>query len=153
MRLNIGCGSYPLHDYTNIDLFPPADIMGDFTTMTFHGVESIRMSHVLEHLPWRETNLILRRLRSWLAPGGSLVIEVPDMQALMALGTHYAAWRQWIFGEQGHEGEYHKAGFTPVTLRVGLEAAGFQVQSVRAFLSDHPARVGYPCVEATGVAP
>lgn len=146
-RLNLGCGGYPLDGYTNLDLYPPADIVGDFMQMEFTGLEEVAMIHSLEHLPWVETPQILTRIKGWLAPGGTLRIEVPDMEAIMAMGTAGTVWNQYVYGCQAHEGEYHKAGFTEDLLAGLLELVGYRIVSTRRFVGGHPMREGFPNLE------
>jgi predicted SAM-dependent methyltransferase len=152
VRLNIGSGPEPLAEWTNVDLRPPADIVGDFTRMEFAQVEEVLMRHVLEHVSWRSTDDVLRRVRSWMIEGGTLTIEVPDMDAILELGTRYANWQQWIFGDHSRQGEEHRAGFTKASLRKELKRAGFRVRSSRTFLSGASERPGYPCLEVVAVA-
>jgi hypothetical protein len=149
VRVNLGCGGYPLDGYTNIDLFPPADLIGNFMEMTFEDLEEVTMVHSLEHLPWVQTPAVLSRIKSWLAPGGSLTIEVPDMETIMGYGAGNSCWLQWVYGCQAHEGEYHKAGFTKNLLWGLLELQGYTVTSAETFLSDHPMRIGFPCLRVT----
>lgn len=152
MRLNLGSGGYPLPGYVNVDVVEPADVVGDFTAMTFRDVGEVRMSHVLEHIGWRRTGETLARVRSWMNADARLTVEVPDMAVLFALGPSYPAWQQWLFGEQSHGGEVHLAGFTLASLREAVAVAGFTVETERTFLSEHPARPGYPCVEVVARA-
>jgi hypothetical protein len=149
VRVNLGSGGYPLDGYTNVDLFPPADIVGDFMEMDFTDLEEVVMIHSLEHLPWVQTPEILARIHSWLAPGGVLTIEVPDMEAIMQMGAGNSCWLQWVYGCQAHEGEFHKAGFTKNLLWGLLELQGYTVTEATTFLSDHPMRVGFPCLRVT----
>ena len=147
-RLNLGCGRSLLDGFTNIDIAPPADIVGDFTMMSFEGVDEVVMSHVLEHFEWRRTGEVLATIRKWCAPGAKVTIEVPDMAALCERGCNYPHWQQWIFGEQGREGQRHLSGFTEGSLAEALAVNGFKVHQVRRFISQHPDRTGYPCIEA-----
>lgn len=151
MRINIGCGGFPLDGYTNIDLFPPADKIGDFRHMTFADADEVTMYHVLEHLSWRESPSIIRHVRGWLHPGGSLVVEVPDMGRIMERGVYPPDWMSWVYGVQDHPGEYHMAGFTLESLYELVAGCGFEVTASSRFISDHPVRVGFPCVSVTGV--
>lgn len=149
-RLNLGCGRHLIDGFTNVDLERPADIIGDFTKMSFEGVTEVVMSHVLEHFEWRRTGAILETVRGWCVPGAKVTIEVPDMVALCARGCNYPQWQQWIFGEQGREGQRHLSGFTEGSLAAAMAAAGFNIQQARSFISMHPERTGYPCIEAIG---
>jgi len=66
--------------------------------------------------------LALRKVRRWMAPGGVLVIEAPNLDSL--------AFR--LFGECWHGLDLprHLTHFTPWTLNLLLEQAGFRMQRV-----------------------
>lgn len=149
MKVNLGCGEFPLDGYVNVDEHDPrADLAGDMRGLDFTNVDEVAMFHSLEHVGWRETPGLLARVRGWLREGGRVVVEVPDMQAIMsAPGPH---WLTDVYGVQTHEGEYHRQGFTANTLAAALGEAGFRDIRVRRFASPHPARSGMPCLEATG---
>src|SRR5262249_62266640 len=70
--------------------------------------------HVLEHVP--EPVAVLRRLLQWLAPGGILIVEVPNAGGLGA-AMFGKAW-------SGLELPRHLSHFSPVTLRRAAEQAG-----------------------------
>jgi SAM-dependent methyltransferase len=73
--------------------------------------------HVLEHVP--DPVAVLRRMLQWLAPGGLLIVEVPNAGGLGAA----------IFGEawSGLELPRHLSHFSPDTLRRAAEQAGGRV--------------------------
>jgi len=152
MKLNLGSGNVPLKGYTNVDLVPPADIVGDFLEMTFSDVEVVEMSHVLEHLPFRQTVPALERVRSWMVDDGALRVEVPDVDVLRAMDPAGGDFQQWWFGSQGAPGEFHCAGFNATTLQWALERAGWHSIGTQTFTSDNFNRVGYPCVSAVAFA-
>ena len=152
-RLNIGSGWFPLDGWTNVDEHCPADIQGDFRELEFHGVDEILLSHLLEHLSWRETIPILVQMRGWLRSGGRLTVEVPDMEAIMQMGTDFHDWVRYVYGSQQNEGEYHRAGFTADSLVTLLESAGYEEVTARQFRSEFRTRPGMPCVEAIAYAP
>lgn len=146
-KVNLGCGGYPEPGFTNVDLFPPADLVGDFMEMDFEDLSEVTMIHSLEHLPWVRTSEILARIKGWLVPGGILTIEVPDMAEIMRMGTGDSRWISWVYGVQSHAGEHHQAGFTEPLLLGLLELQGYTVMSAITFLSNHPMRVGFPCLK------
>lgn len=157
IRVNIGCGRYPLEGWCNIDsdygvsgTF--SDLTGDLFDFGFAELEAVRMSHVLEHISWRESVRVLSHIHSWMAAGGTLTVEVPDMEEILPRGTEHPLWFKYIYGDQSHDGEYHKAGFTHLMLRHDLEAAGWKVVKMRRFESDHKGREGMPCLEAVARA-
>lgn len=152
MKLNLGCGAYPLPGYVNIDEHTDCDVRGDVRELEFSDCSEVRMSHLLEHISWRETQPVLSRIRSWMAPKGFLVVEVPDMDAILGRGTVHPLWFKYVYGDQSHLGEYHLAGFTESSLTNSLYEAGWSEVSVRVFESDHRGREGMPCLEATAWA-
>lgn len=152
MKLNLGCGWFPLAGYVNVDEHCPADIQADFRTLTFSDVDEINMSHLLEHLSWRETIPVLTQLRGWLRSGGRLTVEVPDMEAILVLGTGFHDWVRYVYGSQQNGGECHRAGFTADSLTTLLESSGYRDVTARRFLSTFRTRPGMPCVEATASA-
>lgn len=122
IKLHLGCGEQYFDGYVNID-FPPdmhtaqkqavADIFLDVTTLDFPDstIEEVRLHHLFEHFDRPKTLALLVRWSRWLAPGGRLVIETPDVlgsfrqileddltfpqkQAVMRhiFGSHEASW-------------------------------------------------------------
>jgi SAM-dependent methyltransferase len=79
--------------------------------------EAVCMWHVLEHIP--EPQVVLRRLRGVLVPGGVLAVEVPNAASEEArhLG---AAWPHW-------DPAHHVGHYTPASLRALVERAGYEV--------------------------
>lgn len=155
MRLNLGSGHLPVKGFLNVDMHTEeADIQGDLRFMDFRDVEAVRMSHVLEHLPWQETVTVLERIRSWMKPGGEITVEVPDMKTIMREGSMspHAEWVIYVYGCQDNDGEYHKAGFTEEMLRTVLMRAGYTRISTKTFRSTVEGRIGMPCLEAVAVA-
>jgi hypothetical protein len=152
LRLNLGSGRYARPGWTNVDIRCPADIQADFRDLDFAGVETVRLSHLLEHISWRATVDVLAQLHGWLRGGGTVEVEVPDMDAILALGTQHPLWFKYVYGDQSHSGEYHLAGVTAGSLAVALKAAGFTRVRVRQFCSTHPGRDGMPCLEAVACA-
>lgn len=155
LRINVGSGMFPLDGFVNVDQYEPADVRGDFTKLAFENVDEVVMSHVLEHIAWPRTIEVLRHVRGWLKPGGKLTVEVPDMEVILSLGTGNPWWVSWVYGESSHPGEEHRAGFNAALLVAVLIEAGFHVETtlLRRFLSEHPARRGFPCIEAVAFNP
>jgi predicted SAM-dependent methyltransferase len=155
VRVNLGCGQLRLAGYWNVDAFcGEADELADvFTLAEDHwlGLEEVRMDHMLEHVGFAAGDLLLRRCRGWLRQGGLLVVEVPDMTAILARGTA-DWWQAYIYGAQSHPGEFHLSGYTEDTLKWSLEHAGFTGVETQVFLSDNQNRPGMPCLKATAVA-
>lgn len=74
----------------------------------------ITLFHVLEHLPRPQP--ALRRLAEWLAPGGTLLLQVPNLDS----------WQYRLFGRRwtGIDIPRHLTGFTPRTLQRVLQETG-----------------------------
>jgi 2-polyprenyl-3-methyl-5-hydroxy-6-metoxy-1,4-benzoquinol methylase len=70
--------------------------------------------HVVEHLPDPAT--ALRNMLRWLAPGGLMIVEVPNV----------GGWGGALFGRfwSGLDFPRHLVHFTPATMRALVEAAG-----------------------------
>lgn len=151
MRLNLGCGALPLAGYVNVDAHAKeADVRGDIRELEFEGVEEVVMYHLLEHLPHAQTVPVLSRIRGWMVPRARIVVEVPDMAAVMA--SPRPTWLTDVYGVQDHDGEFHHAGFNHYSLRHALIEAGFSDVRSTCFISTHHHRPGLPCIEATGHA-
>jgi 2-polyprenyl-3-methyl-5-hydroxy-6-metoxy-1,4-benzoquinol methylase len=81
----------------------------------------VTMRHSLEHVP--DPPAVLRAARELLAPGGRLVIQVPN----------FASWEVDYFGDASPRLDLprHLMHFTPSTLGAMLERAGFSVIRLR----------------------
>ena len=81
MKLNLGCGRFPLAGYINVDADPVArpDVLHDLERFPYpfapSSVEEIEASHVLEHLS--DPFAAVAEWHRILAPGGRLVVRVP----------------------------------------------------------------------------
>ncbi len=147
MRLDIGAGAAPAiylqprAEWRSVDL-EDADydtLMWDLPFAT-GSIEEIHSSHALEHI---EKVQVLPTLREWyrvLAPKVQLTIRVPDLaycceQYLAALATETSqvpvtGWNlDMLFGNQEHEGQFHKTGFTRHSLTWYVIQAGFRVEN------------------------
>ena len=103
------------------------------------------VSQSLEHVP--DPRDTLARCRDLLAPGGLLMLEVPNqfhalvdvgkLAVVRAAGSGAFAWfhRDLTF-------EFHTLYFTPRTLRALLAREGFGVLALRTHLPAHPLYLG-----------
>lgn len=89
--------------------------------------EVITMWHVLEHL--EHPVQLLEELRSMLAPGGALVVSVPN----------FASWQSEVFkGGWFHlDPPRHLLQFEPATLEDCLRRSGFSVQKQVPFMPEY----------------
>lgn len=151
-RLEIGPGGSRLAGFETLDVAGGREIDYvldaaaplPFPRGTFREIFS---SHALEHLPWFRTEEILREWVRILMPGGKLTIWVPD--ALKICRTLIEAeegrrseppdgWRRlnpegspylWaagrlLYGANRGYPSWHRALFTPRSLRAAMERAG-----------------------------
>jgi SAM-dependent methyltransferase len=89
--------------------------------------EVITLWHVLEHVP-RPVEL-LRGLEQHLAPGGALVVSVPNLQS----------WQGRLFGGQWFhlDAPRHLIHFEPETLRSTLARVGFAQVAEQRFVPEY----------------
>jgi SAM-dependent methyltransferase len=86
--------------------------------------DAVVLWHVLEHL--EDPQGALRRIRSWLAPGGRVVVACPDLASLQArIGGD-----RWFHQDVPR----HRTHFTSRGLRLLLKRSGFRVQRVSHLL-------------------
>lgn len=123
ISLNIGSGPIVEEGSINIDLYPMdgVDVCADIFALPFadNSVNKVRLDHILEHLPMRRVQTALHEVRRVLCVGGTLTIGVPDFEAIVcewfSLGIDDLRSRMMlmrnIYGNQEHEGEFHKCCF------------------------------------------
>jgi Methyltransferase domain len=90
VKLNVGAGRFPIHDWTNLDADPAVkpDIVATVPPLPYadESLEEIYAGHFLEHLDVDVAHDFLVECRRCLIPGGKLGILVPDTRAIM---QHY----------------------------------------------------------------
>ncbi len=99
----------------------------------------ITLFHVLEHLP--RPDEALTRVGRWLAPGGTLLLQVPNLDS----------WQCRCFGRRwsGLDIPRHVVGFQPRTLSDLLRRTGFEPGQPRYFsLRDNAAAIATSLVPA-----
>lgn len=95
-KLHVGCGDDYLDGYINIDADPAsrADLVIDVSQLAlFPGasVDLIESYHFLEHLYFFDATWTLRQWFRLLKPGGTVVIELPDLDVCVRdLGKHFS---------------------------------------------------------------
>ncbi len=122
------------------DVFTGDPIDAPFPAASFDLVTAF---HVLEHMP--DPLGVLRRMLEWLAPGGSAIVEVPNVHGVG--GRLFG--RYW----SGLDMPRHLVHFTPATMAALTERAGGRVEtaahrtkpryllrSLQHLLADHDGR-------------
>ncbi len=138
LRLNVGSGQrrFEGHGWQNIDCVsrPPDQIPDQILDVTKEPLPGpaglIMLVHVLEHWTLSDGVEVLRKCKSALSHTGSLIVIVPNLDALA---------RAWIAGKisdyiyivnlmgayQGEIGDIHKWHWTPHELTKTLKEVGF----------------------------
>jgi predicted SAM-dependent methyltransferase len=134
VKLNLGCGHIPLDGFLNVDrrVLPGVDIVAEIDDIPFDSktVDQIHSEHCLEHFPEEEMKRkLFPYFFSLLRPGGVFSGVVPDFEAMIVAyrddQLEYSAFREVVFGSQDYEGDFHYNMFTPDSITLLLEEAGF----------------------------
>lgn len=145
-RLNIGGGGKPIEGYVTVDRHwggeayplkvPIEDGSGEYNSLHLaNRCDEIYASHILEHLPFRDTENAIKEWVKCLKVNGRLRIAVPDMIAIVkqiAEGNpHKLPLMGYIYGGQTDENDFHKNGFDEPGLRKMMQDAG--LTSIKRF--------------------
>lgn len=87
IKLNVGSGGVEWNGYLSVDFYDKrANIIMDITQLDFddNSVTEILASHVFEHFNPYHVQRILADWNRILKPGGKLIMEMPDIEALCA---------------------------------------------------------------------
>ena len=155
IKLHLGCGKIVLDGYYNIDLTQEAPdvIQGDVIILERYWpncVSEIISFHLFEHLPrpgGQEPNVetALRRWYEILKPGGKLIIECPDFDAVVNQYVFGMKERiNNIFGLNRFDGDKHQWGYSPISITTLLTKHGF-VDIVVSDGTDYHAKLE-PCM-------
>ncbi len=132
LKLNFGSGPFPLTDYVNCDIrdIPGVDCVTDVRQLPFPNACAVEIlaSHLLEHLPPEDTERSLREWKRILAPGGKMVIIVPDLEycAQRYINKEWSAtlFSRIMFGDQGFNENLHRIAFDEEILSYFLRHIG-----------------------------
>lgn len=136
LKLDIGAGTLPRgEDFTTLDAFTDADIkaMAWEIPLPDESVEEIWSAHTLEHIASAKVHETLTEWLRVLKPGGRAIVQVPNFDYVARywfVGPDRSWAEQMIFGQQNHEGEFHKTAWTSAVLKADMEKAGFEVKRV-----------------------
>jgi predicted SAM-dependent methyltransferase len=149
MRLHLGSGEKYLEGYINIDfpegehsvMTPKVDQYADIRTLTYPEgtVDEIRSHHLFEHFSRAEALKLLTHWRTWLKPGGLLVIETPDFTTSAALFVTATSMKRkfqlarHIFGSQEASWAIHKDYWDKEKFQFVLGEFGFTDIKTRTY--------------------
>ncbi len=94
--------------------------------------KEILMVSAFEHFSMHEARALLKKFFSWLAGGGVLLLDVPEIEASFESmkgdrSEDNLAWNiRLIYGSQKNPYSFHKWGYTRETLEQEFKAAGFK---------------------------
>lgn len=142
LKVHFGCGKKYLDGYLNIDQSPDsvADVVDDVMSIRFddNSVSEFVMYHFIEHLNKYDAENFLNNLYRYLCPGGTLIIEAPDIVKVAKLiidnKNNYTELEGGAYGLRGFYGEpfakmefgdYHKWGYSEYTLSEKLRQIGY----------------------------
>src|SRR4030095_5730358 len=144
IKLNLGSGRFLLDGFINVDNFADPDPdskaefrKGDIRNLPFdsESADYILADNVLEHLPMRDQPRAMHEIRRVLKTGGRCVIVVPDFadvckqwlqfDAGMFNPILYTWFAEIIYGNQYHEGEYHRTPMSKGFLNYIIQTTGF----------------------------
>jgi predicted SAM-dependent methyltransferase len=120
--LDVGCGDQKIAPKVlGVDAFYETDVKAYMWDMPFadNSVDAIVTFHSLEHVSKYQILPTLNEFSRVLKYDSPLVIVVPDLTYVMTQflqETNINELMNWrldtLFGNQHHEGQYHKTGFT-----------------------------------------
>ncbi len=156
VNVNLGCGTNIVEGWVNIDMVRPANAdknfrLGDVLNIPLKDgtVDYMLLDQVLEHIPMADIVPALYEIRRALKKGGRCVIIVPDfedaVQSWLKYNTNssfnpltYQYFSEVIYGNQAHEGEFHKTPMSPMYLHYALNTAGLFNNKLIMFPTDAP---------------
>jgi predicted SAM-dependent methyltransferase len=133
MRLNLGCGKRYKERFINIDAFDTtvADKIMSVEDLTFpsNTIDAIEAGQLIEHLGYIHTIYALAEWFRVLKPGGTLLIETPDIESSMKqyLGGDHGVKKEtltWLYGIES-PGMEHRLCFPKILIRSLLKKTGF----------------------------
>jgi predicted SAM-dependent methyltransferase len=143
MKLNLGCGTEYKTGYINIDAYDltVADRAIEVTDLDYEDgeVESIDATQLIEHLGFIRSVYALSEWFRVLRPGGTLLIETPDLETSFKeyLRGNSESQRElltWIYGFDA-PGMQHKFCFSFRMLESSLKRIGFVGIKKNSFLT------------------
>lgn len=136
INVHIGAGLINLQGWINLDARKFSHIhieANDLELRMFSDktIQQFYLCHVLEHFSYSDAVNILNLLYRKLAPGGRIIISVPDFSKIVDVfrecGNDICVIRDALMGGQNYEYNFHKSMFTKKLLSDYLTAAGYHL--------------------------
>lgn len=149
MKVNLGCGNFPIRGYVNVDADPTvrADVCADafdyLAALADASIAEVYAGHFLEHLDRPDATRFLAECFRVLEPGGVCALVVPDIREVLkryvgnSLEAEVMAGRVWQMNDLDDicgwflystvQTSVHKWSYDEFTLRRAMQAAGFAV--------------------------
>ena len=143
--LHIGAGSKRISGLINCDFYnPDADLKADASNLTMFddgSIDLIESHHMIEHLSFNDTALVLTEWNRVLRDRGLIVLTFPDISAIALEWIKYSLVYpvfprpekldyivKMLVGSQEHEGMYHKNAYDIRRMSRILSKYGFSVE-------------------------
>lgn len=157
IKVNLGCGTHimPGKEWINVDNYilanTPNFVQSDVRHLPFdsESVDYIVCDQVLEHIPMKDISLVLFEIRRILKKGGKATIIVPDFESAARDWLSYNHNENFspmvynylsevVYGNQLHEGEFHKTPMSAGFLNYNLNMVGLVEHTIIFYPANHP---------------
>jgi predicted SAM-dependent methyltransferase len=142
LMLHIGSGDGKMKGYINVDLFnknAEAPWNAEHLPLNDCVVSIIQCHQTIEHFDYHKLPAIVAEWYRVLKPQGSVHITTPDIVASCKMVVDNPS-NKWmlarLFGNQSHDGQFHKWGFTVEEFGTLFGFAGFSVVEVGRYLEN-----------------
>lgn len=131
VKYHLGCGGDIKQGYINVDAYNrSANIICDLITHKMSKCDLIESHHVFEHFGYVDSMFLIIKWTLSLNVGGKLVIDVPDVQRIVACSAgniqkERAAMRLLYGSQEDKRWAYHINGWTPELLKETLKTMGY----------------------------
>lgn len=128
--LDIGCGKRKRDGAIGLDLKKTGyvDVVADAHSLPFRDevFDVVYSSALIEHISHKLVGKVTREWTRTLKKRGTMEIRCPDLRIRCFLFFLHPSWESVIniFGEQNHEGNYHRCGFSFNLLKELLQRNG-----------------------------
>ncbi|MBZ5560677.1 MAG: methyltransferase domain-containing protein [Acidobacteriia bacterium] len=134
LKVHVGPAEINLQGWVNVDAraFPHVHVQTSslaLSEFTDGAVSRIYICHVLEHFSFADAEDLLATFYRKLAPGGVLLVSVPDFDAIVRIYTdarrNLDSIKYTLMGGQTYDENFHKSVYNHDSLKALLEAHGY----------------------------